>query len=132
MQTIKPFLLATALCSLSLGANAADEAYSATYGSCMDASQGVTAKMLDCIAAETKLQDARLNREYQAAMQAQKAWQPQLRAVQRHWIKYRDADCAFVGSLTGGSIDSLNRASCYLEKTAQRADELARLGPQDR
>lgn len=133
MPSIRPLLLATALLSLSLGAGAVEEAYSASYSQCMDASGGVTVRMLDCMAAETQLQDARLNQAYKAALQTlEKDKQGQLREVQRLWIKYRDGNCGLVGSLTGGTIDSLNSASCYLEKTRQRADDIEALGPQDR
>ena len=56
-----------------------------------------------------------------------KGQQNQLRDAQRLWIKFRDADCALLGSLTGGSIDRINSASCFLDMTKQRADDLARL-----
>lgn len=49
------------------------------------------------------------------------AQQTQLRDAQRLWIKFRDADCELLGSLTGGSIDRIT------SMTKQRADDLARL-----
>ncbi len=97
----------------------------------MDASGGVTMNMLDCMGSETEQHDARLNQNYKAAMQAlDKGQQNQLRDAQRLWIKFRDADCALLGSLTGGSIDRINNASCFLDMTKQRADDLARLAEQ--
>jgi uncharacterized protein YecT (DUF1311 family) len=51
---------------------------------------------------------------------------PPLQA-QRLRLKFRDADCALLGSLTGDSIDRINSAACFLDKTKQRADDLARL-----
>lgn len=84
--------------------------------------------MLNCMGSETEQHDARLNQNYKAAMQAlNKGQQNQLRDAQRLWIKFRDADCALLGSLTGGSIDRINSASCFLDMTKQRADDLARL-----
>ncbi|PKQ42164.1 hypothetical protein CXP40_07285 [Pseudomonas sp. YY-1] len=95
----------------------------------MDESGGVTVNMLNCMGSETEQQDARLNQNYKAAMQAlTPAQQAQLRDAQRLWIKFRDADCALLGSLTGGTIDSVNSASCFLDMTKKRADDLARLG----
>lgn len=128
MQSIKHRLLAIAVTAISLNVSAADDGYSATYTSCMDASGGVTLNMLNCMSSETEQHDTRLNQGYKAAMKAlDKGQQNQLRDAQRLWIKFRDADCALLGSLTGGTIDSVNRASCFLDMTKQRADDLARL-----
>ncbi len=128
MHSSKNWLLAIALITLSAGAQAAEDGYSTTYSTCMDKSGGVTMNMLDCMGSETEQQDVRLNHNYKAAMQAlTPAQQTQLRDAQRLWIKFRDADCALLGSLTGGSIDRINSASCFLDMTKQRADVLAGL-----
>lgn len=128
MQSIRHRLLAIAITTLSLNAYAAKDGYSATYTTCMDASGGVTMDMLNCMSSEIEQHDSRLNQAYKAAMQAlDKGQQTQLRDVQRLWIKFRDADCALLGSLTGGTIDSVNRASCFLDMTKKRADDLAQL-----
>lgn len=128
MQSIKNRLLAIAVITLSAGAHAADDGYSTTYTTCMDESGGVTMNMLDCMGSETEQQDARLNQNYKAAMQAlPPAQQTQLRDAQRLWIKFRDANCTLLGSLTGGSIDRINSASCFLDMTKKRADDLTRL-----
>lgn len=128
MKSSKTWLLAIVVITLSAGVQAADDSYSATYSACMDESGGVTMNMLDCMGNETEQQDARLNQNYKAAMQAlTPALQTQLRDAQRLWIKFRDADCALFGSLTGGSIDRINSASCFLDMTKQRADDLAGL-----
>lgn len=131
MKLIQHFLLAIAVTSLSLSVSAAEDGYSTTYTRCMDASDGVTANMLNCMFTETEQQDARLNQGYKAAMQALgKGLQPQLRDAQRLWIKFRDADCTMLGSLTGGTIDSINHSSCILGMTKKRADDLAWLAEQ--
>jgi len=128
MQSIKHRLLAIAVTAISLNVSAADDGYSATYTSCMNASGGVTMNMLDCMGGETEQQDSRLNQNYKATMQTlAPAQQTQLRDAQRLWIKFRDAECARLGSLTGGSIDRINSASCVLDMTKQRANGLARL-----
>jgi len=131
MQSSKNWLLAIAVTALSAGIHAADDGYGETYTACMDESGGVTVNMLDCMGSETEQQDARLNQNYKAAMQAlTPAQQTQLRDAQRLWIKFRDADCAILGSLTGGTIDSVNSASCFLDMTKKRADDLAWLAEQ--
>lgn len=131
MQSIKTRLLVIAITTLSFGVSAADEGYSATYTTCMDASGGVTVNMLNCMGSEIEQQDARLNQSYKAAMQAlEQGQQTQLRDAQRLWIKFRDADCALLGSLTGGTVDSVNRASCFLDMTKKRAEDLAWIAEQ--
>lgn len=128
MHSSKNRLLAIAVTTLSAAAQAADDSYSTTYSTCMVGAGGVTMNMLDCMGSETERQDARLNQSYKAAMQAlTPAQQTQLRDAQRLWIKFRDADCNLIGSLTGGSIDRVNSASCFLDMTKQRADDLAGL-----
>ena len=53
-----------------------------------------------------------------------------LQDVQRLWIKYRDANCGFAGSATGGTIDQVNGSGCVLDMTQTRAQELEDLvGP---
>lgn len=128
MHSSKNWLLAITATTLSAGVQAAEDGYSTTYRACMDESGGVTVNMLDCMGSETEQQDARLNQNYKAAMQAlTPSQQTQLRDAQRLWIKFRDADCALLGSLTGGTIDSVNSASCFLDMTKKRADDLMRL-----
>ena len=128
MPIIRRPLLAIAVTAISLNVGAAEDGYSAAYASCMEASEGVTLNMMNCMGSETEQQDARLNQGYKGAMQVlDKGQQTQLRDAQRLWLKFRDADCALLGSLTGGSIDRINSAACFLDKTKQRADDLARL-----
>ena len=97
---------------------------------CMD-SANTTADMVNCNAMQTKVQDDRLNRAYKTALAAQEGpRKQQLQDVQRLWIKYRDANCAFAGSATGGSIDRVNGSGCVLDMTQTRAQELEDLvGP---
>lgn len=125
MHSSKHWLPAIAVMTLSAGAQAANDGYRTSYNACMD---GVTMNILDCMGSETEQQDARLNQNYKAAMQAlTPAQQTQLREAQRLWIKFRNADCTLLGTLTGGSIDRINGASCFLDMTKQRADALVRL-----
>ncbi|WP_447591561.1 lysozyme inhibitor LprI family protein [Aquipseudomonas campi] len=131
MHPVRQCLALLTLSSFALLAQADEQGYSSTYSQCMKASGGITVEMLDCIASETKLQDARLNQNYRAATQTLKRLLPQLRGAQRLWIQYRDAECGLQGSLTGGSMDGINRASCFLEMTKTRADQLDSLAQLD-
>ena len=99
--------------------------FSKQYNNCMDNSVGVTVEMLDCIAAETKRQDLRLNNAYKNVIgllppQRQK----QLQETQRAWIKYRDLNCDFYADPNSGTSATLNSNSCFLDTTASRVKEL--------
>ncbi|MFC6476027.1 lysozyme inhibitor LprI family protein [Pseudomonas asuensis] len=122
----------TALFAFQSAAAIEEDDYSATFSSCLDESKGTTKDMLDCISAETKLQDMRLNEAYQNTMAAFSETQMgKLKETQRLWIKYRDANCSLYANATGGTIDALNTASCLLDMTKARADELERFTEQD-
>lgn len=128
MHSSNNWLLAIAVITLSTGAHAAGDGYSTTFTACMDESSGVTVNMLDCMGSVNEQQNVRLNQNYKAAMQAlTQAQQTQLRDAQRMWIRFRDTDCALLSNLTGGTIDSINSASCFLDMTKKRANDLARL-----
>lgn len=105
--------------------------YTPTYNSCLnsgEAAAGVTAAMAECIAAELKVQDDKLNFQYAAAMHRLPADEGvKLRDVQRQWIKDRDAKCRAAAN-SGGTIDRLNGPSCLLDETILRTMDLERLG----
>ena len=44
--------------------------------------------------------------------------------AQRAWIAFRDADCATVRALSGGTIAPIYVQNCYLQHTARRAQAL--------
>jgi uncharacterized protein YecT (DUF1311 family) len=95
------------------------------FSACMDQSGGVTSAMLSCMGAETKRQDARLNKAYKDVMaQLSPARKTSLQEVQRLWIKYRDANCHFYADPEGGTAASVNAASCVMTATAARSKEL--------
>ena len=109
-----------------------DLGLSRDYDVCMDKSGGVTANMLNCIAAETKRQDARLNKIYKEVMAAQMddAGKKRLLEAQRAWIKFRDTDVAFYSDPNGGTAATLAGDDRYLMMTARRAAELDRFKQQ--
>ena len=90
-----------------------------------------------CLDRELKAADAELNRVYKAAMAAiersdhltpelRGEWKAALRAAQRLWISYRDADCRtpIEYEWWGGSGVGMAILSCLLEKTKVRVSEL--------
>lgn len=82
-----------------------------------------------CAAADAAEADRKLNRSYQALLcyldDDQKA---RLKVVQRAWIAFRDADCAYWSS-GGGSMMPMNEYQCIADLSTQRAKELDLLPP---
>ena len=121
----KHHLIGAAALLAMAGAQADD--YSPTYTSCMDKASSTLA-MGACIQAETKLQDDRLNRVYKQLMsKLEPQQQKDLREVQRTWVKYRDGNCAFHGTLSNGSLYRIEGAVCLLDMSKDRAAELERV-----
>jgi len=83
-------------------------------------------EMNQCAGKAYKAADAELNKVYQklAAMldEEEKA---QLKTVETAWLKYRDANCEFVGDqFKGGSIRPMIYAFCLADMTRNRTAEL--------
>jgi uncharacterized protein YecT (DUF1311 family) len=86
--------------------------------------------MVDCLQAKTARWDKRMTIAYQQAIKdAQPAQRDQLRAAQRLWIQYRDANCLYYGS-GEGTIARIDAAECLRSMTEARARELENLGHQ--
>ena len=91
---------------------------------------GSTYQMVECLKAKTAQWDKRLNIAYQKALQdAVPAQRDPLRAAQRLWIQYRDANCLYYG-LGEGTIARLDAGECMRSMTEARARELEGLGRQ--
>ena len=116
---------ASMLMMLSTAASANDA------GDPQESCDGSTAEMVDCLGAKTARWDKRMTIAYQEAMK--KATSPQqhdqLRAAQRLWIQYRDANCLFYG-MGEGTIARVDAAECVRSMTEARARELEGLGHQ--
>jgi len=125
MASNKSFLAGLMLCCLTQVAYADDLGLSKKFSKCMDKSDGVTVEMLGCIAAETKLQDARLNKVYKdVIVELSEPRKKELRDAQRAWIKYRDANCKFYNDPDGGTMASVRSSDCFMMTTASRVKEL--------
>ena len=107
-------------------AAAQEEAFSAAFSRCMDASGGVTVAMRDCYAAETERQDQRLNVVYsQLRRQLAPSARAKLLQAQRAWLAYRKAECAYAMTPDeGGTLALVTGDDCWLRATAERVSRL--------
>jgi len=91
---------------------------------------GNTFEMVECLKAKTAEWDKRMNIAYQQALKdAGNAQREPLRAAQRLWIQYRDANCLYYG-MGEGTIARLDAGECMRSMTEARAKELEGLGHQ--
>jgi uncharacterized protein YecT (DUF1311 family) len=91
---------------------------------------GNTFQMVECLKARTAQWDKRMGIAYQQAMMdAAPAQREQLRAAQRLWIQYRDANCLYYG-MGEGTIARIDAGECMRSMTEMRARELENIGHQ--
>jgi uncharacterized protein YecT (DUF1311 family) len=101
---------------------AAAELFGSDYAPCGDRSN--TVEIVDCIGAMTKSWDQRLNTAYKNLTQRIDAGQREpLKAAQRLWVQYRDANWRFYAS-QDGTIRQIQAAECMRTLTQDRALEL--------
>jgi len=94
------------------------------------ACDGSTFEMVECLKAKTAQWDKRMTIAYQQAMKdASQQQREQLRAAQRLWIQYRDANCLYYG-MGEGTIARIDAGECMRNMTEARARELEGLGHQ--
>lgn len=95
---------------------------------CVEASQGVTLAVNNCIGVEHAFQDKRLNAAYQQLRKSlPKAERVRLRDEERAWIAHRDKACA--PQPDSGTASLVDANQCQLDETAARAAALeARMG----
>jgi uncharacterized protein YecT (DUF1311 family) len=88
---------------------------------------GSTVEMVECLKTKTAEWDTRMTMAYQKALKdAGPARREQLRAVQRLWIQYRDANCLYYDMGTG-TIAQIEAGECMRSMTEARARELGGL-----
>ena len=91
---------------------------------------GNTFQMVECLKTKTAQWDKRMNIAYQQALKdAGNAQREPLRAAQRLWIQYRDANCLYYG-MGEGTIARLDAGECMRSMTEARAKELESLDHQ--
>ncbi|MDO8323018.1 MAG: lysozyme inhibitor LprI family protein [Phenylobacterium sp.] len=94
---------------------------------CLASEAGATTiGQIQCIGDELKVQDARLNANYAKAMKDLTPEQKdKLRAAQRAWLAFQDADCRSLWDDAWGTMSRVTANMCALDRTIERADELA-------
>jgi uncharacterized protein YecT (DUF1311 family) len=118
------FAGATALLAVASMAHAGDQ------GDPEKSCDGNTFQMVECLKAQTAQSDKRMTIAYQQAMKdAVPAQRDQLRAAQRVWIQYRDANCLYYG-MGEGTIARIDAGECMRNMTQARAKELESVGHQ--
>ncbi|HEX3036675.1 MAG TPA: lysozyme inhibitor LprI family protein [Thermodesulfobacteriota bacterium] len=118
MVLVKSIIL-IALLQISFTAYADESGLSDEFSACVKKSKGATEAMSDCIAAETKWQNRRLNKVYNELMSGLSPdHRKRLQETQRLWIMYRDANCSFYAE---------GYSECLMKMTAERAKELEAL-----
>ncbi|WP_304170736.1 lysozyme inhibitor LprI family protein [Phenylobacterium aquaticum] len=111
--------------ALTVPAVAGEPTRSAQFEECSNAPNSTTYSLRECYGAELKRQDARLNAAYAEALSTiDSAGKLKLRAAQRAWITFRDADCQAVFASYGGTMAPMMEDQCQLDRTSQRADDL--------
>jgi uncharacterized protein YecT (DUF1311 family) len=114
----------------ALAALPAPAAHAGDAGDPDQSCDGSTAEMVDCLAVKTARWDKRMTIAYQRVMKDAPAQQrEQLRAAQRLWIQYRDANCLYYG-MGEGTIARVDAGECLRSMTEVRARELETIGHQ--
>jgi uncharacterized protein YecT (DUF1311 family) len=124
------WLFAVGLTLTASSSWSAEQGLSADYSHCEARAKGEAPALMDCLDAEFKRQDARLNGAYKALLakvSPKKA--DELRKVQRAWLTYVEGECGFLYDADdfSGSSDRLTAQSCQVEERARRADSLEAL-----
>ena len=123
-HALKISIVAAAMVALALIADAGDQ------GEPAQNCEGNTFQIVECLQAQTAQWDKRMTVAYQKGLKDAGAKQrEQLRAAQRLWIQYRDANCLYYG-LGEGTIARLDAGECMRSMTEARAKELEGLGHQ--
>ncbi len=122
-------VLRTAICS-AVALALVSAAAAGDQGEPEQACDGNTFQMVECLKGKTAQWDKRLNVAYQKALQdAQPTQRDPLRAAQRLWVQYRDANCLYYG-MGEGTIARLDAGECMRSMTEARARELEGIGHQ--
>jgi uncharacterized protein YecT (DUF1311 family) len=115
---LKALVAAASICLVSAAACAGDQ------GDPAQSCDGSTQEMVECLKGKTAVWDTRMTMAYQKALKdAGAAQHEQLRAAQRLWIQYRDANCLYYG-MGEGTIARIEAGECMRSMTEARAREL--------
>jgi uncharacterized protein YecT (DUF1311 family) len=124
MAMLRTLMVVTSIGLLATATRAGDQ------GDPAQTCDGNTFEMVECLKGKTAQWDKRITIAYQQAMKdAGPAQRDQLRAAQRLWIQYRDANCLYYG-MGEGTIARIDAGECMRSMTEARARELEGLGHQ--
>jgi uncharacterized protein YecT (DUF1311 family) len=124
IRALKLSILTAAMLGLASGTHAGNE------GEPAQNCEGNTFEIVECLKAQTAQWDKRMNLAYQKGLKdAGEKQREQLRAAQRLWIQYRDANCLYYG-LGEGTIARIDAGECMRNMTKARAEEFESLGQQ--
>jgi uncharacterized protein YecT (DUF1311 family) len=89
---------------------------------------GGTYEMVDCLKDKTAYWDTRMNAAYQQKLKdAEGKQREQLRAAQRLWVQFRDANYLYY-DFGEGTIARIDAGDCMYRLTKSRAEELQGAG----
>lgn len=134
MQTLAAPMIAVVLAAAASPALAADQAqvearYSGAFKACLDRASS-TFDQIECAGAEYALQDRALNAAYQRALgKLTPGQQTKLKAAQRTWISWRDANCRSMEDIAWGSLSRVSANLCMVNMTIERTIELEAYPP---
>ncbi|MBL3524345.1 DUF1311 domain-containing protein [Serratia plymuthica] len=118
-----PLILSAFFSTSALAANKPES-------TCLQTAQS-QAELNDCAAQTYKNADGEMNAAYKKVMDTLKKSPEKSKSLlqaQRAWLKFRDADCAFLSSNSaGGSINAMNNALCLSERTTERTNSLNKI-----
>jgi uncharacterized protein YecT (DUF1311 family) len=118
----RTLIAAVSICLLASVAHAGDQ------GDPAQSCDGNTFEMVECLKAKTAQWDKRMTIAFQQALKdAVPQQREQLRAAQRLWIPYRDANCLYYG-MGEGTIARIDAGECMRNMTDARARELENVG----
>src|ERR1700738_971436 len=121
---LKTLVTAASICLLASLADAGDQ------GDPAQSCDGNTFEMVECLKARTAQWDKRMTVAYQQALtDAVPQQREHLRAAQRLWIQYRDANCLYYG-MGEGTVARIDAGECMRNMTEARARELEGIGHQ--
>lgn len=97
-----------------------------SYTACVSAAAGVVPALKACDDHEIVARERALNLVYQQLLPVlDSARRTRLRAAQRAWIAFRDAECGFRWSAeVGGTDAALIATGCRIALTGSRTDDL--------
>jgi len=116
--------------AVAASAHAAPQpAYSKTHAACMAKAKS-TLDMVNCNSAELTVRNAALNAAYAQAMQRVDTASAALKAAERAWIAYRDADCGVYEDRNQfGTLGEIEAGTCMIDRTIERTGALQKFAP---